>query len=166
MTEEKRPERDWKEYTERLVQRGKILLTVESLAGWQEELFAMNLRKNGRPSRYPHSLMLFLGTLRVVFSLPYRQLEGFARRWGKLISIPIPDYSTLSLRIPKLDIDPDLGYRPRKGEGVIAVDGTGIKVTNCGEWMRKEVPKAHFIHQDPCGGRHQDQAGGEPGSER
>jgi hypothetical protein len=56
------------------------------------------------------------------------------------------------LRIPKLELGPDLGYEPREGEEVvIAVDGTGIKVTNRGEWMRK-VPKAHFIHQDPCGG--------------
>lgn len=46
----------------------------------------MNLGKNGRPFRYPHSLMLFLRTLRVVGSLPYRQLEGFARRL--LISLP------------------------------------------------------------------------------
>lgn len=88
----------------------------------------------------------------MIFSLPYRQLEGLARGLGRLISIPTPDYNTLSLRIPKLGRDPDLGYEPREGEEVvIAVDGTGIKVTNRGEWLRK-VPKAHFIHQDPCGG--------------
>jgi hypothetical protein len=28
------------------------------------------------PFGYPHRLILFLGTLRVVFHLPYRQLEG------------------------------------------------------------------------------------------
>jgi len=42
MTERKKPERDWREYNERLVQRGKILLKVESLRGWQEELYKMN----------------------------------------------------------------------------------------------------------------------------
>jgi hypothetical protein len=94
--------------------------------------------------------MLCLGILRVVFSLPYRQLEGLAKGLGKLIAIPAPDYSTLSLRLPKLELDS--GYKPRKGEEVvIAVDSAGIKVTNRGEWMRK-VPKAHFIHQVPCGG--------------
>jgi hypothetical protein len=42
------------------------------------------------------------------------------------------------LRIPKLELDPDPGYEPREGEEVvIAVDGTGIKVSNRGEWMRK-----------------------------
>ena len=147
MTKEKKPDRNWKEYNEHLVQRGEILLAVESLSGWQEELEEMNLGKNGRPFSYPHSLMLFLGTLRVVFSLPYRQLEGLARGLGKLISIPAPDYSTLSLRLPKLNLDPDLGYVPREGEEVvIAVDGTGIKVTNRGEWMRKKRKGYIKIH--------------------
>lgn len=90
MTRERKPDGDWKEYNEQLVQRGEILLSVESLQGWQEELEEMNLGKNGRPFRYPHSLMLFLGTLRVVFSLPYRQLEGLARGLRELISIPAP----------------------------------------------------------------------------
>jgi hypothetical protein len=67
MLKRKKPDRDWKEYNEHLVQRGEILLAVESLFGWQEELQEMNQKKNGRPFRYPHSLILFLGTLRVVF---------------------------------------------------------------------------------------------------
>ena len=147
MTKEKEPERDWREYNEQLVQRGEILLAVESLEGWQEELLEMNLRKNGRPFRYPHSLILFLGTLRVVFSLPYRQLEGLARGLSKLIPIPAPDYSTLSLRIPNLNLDPDLGSKPQEGEEVvIAVDATRIKVTNRGEWMRKERKGYIKIH--------------------
>jgi hypothetical protein len=75
----------------------------------------------------------------VVFSPPYRQLEGLARGLGRLISISAPDYSTLSLRILKLELDPDLGYEPREGEEVvIAVDGTGIKVTNRAEWLRRK----------------------------
>jgi len=56
---------------------------------------------------------------------------------GKILSISAPDYTTLSLRIPKLEID--LGYKIREGEEVvIAVDSTGVKVTNRGEWMRKK----------------------------
>jgi hypothetical protein len=69
MREEKRHDRNWKEYNERLVQRGEILLAVESLKGWKEELKGMNFKKNGRPFLYPHSLILFFGILRVVFSL-------------------------------------------------------------------------------------------------
>lgn len=147
MSKEKKADRNWKQYNERLVQRGEILLSVESLQGWQEELGEMNRGKNGRPFRYPHSLILFLGTLRAVFSLPYRQLEGLARGLGKLIAIPTPDYSTLSLRIPNLNLAVDLGYEPKEGEeAVIAVDSTGIKVTNRGEWMRKRRKGYVKIH--------------------
>ena len=45
MTEERKPDRDWKEYNEHLVQRGEILLDVESLQGWQGEPQEMNLGK-------------------------------------------------------------------------------------------------------------------------
>ncbi len=76
--------RNWKEYNEHLVQQGEILLNVENLQEWREELQEMNLGKNGRPFRYPHSLILFLGMLRVVFSLPYRQLEGLSN-WTKVL---------------------------------------------------------------------------------
>jgi hypothetical protein len=53
MTGEKKPDLDWKEYNEHFVQRGEILLAVESLQGWQEELQEMNRGRNGRPFRYP-----------------------------------------------------------------------------------------------------------------
>jgi len=51
------------------------------------------------------------------------------------------------LHIPKLNLDTDLGYEPRAGEEVvIAVDGSGIKVTNRGEWMRKKRKGYIKIH--------------------
>jgi hypothetical protein len=45
----KRPNRNWKEYNERLVEGGEILLDVKSLRGWREGLKGMNLGENGRP---------------------------------------------------------------------------------------------------------------------
>lgn len=144
MSTAKRQKRHWPKYNEALVQRGEILLSLDSLKGWQQELLQMNQGKNGRPFGYPHSLILFLGTLRVVFHLPYRQLEGLARRLTKLVGIPAPDYSTLSLRVPKLDLD--LGYEPRGEPIVIAVDATGIKVTNRGEWRRRKRKGYVKIH--------------------
>jgi hypothetical protein len=144
MREEKRHDRNWKEYNERLVQRGEILLAVESLKGWKEELKGMNFKKNGRPFLYPHSLILFLGILRVVFSLPYRQLEGFGRGLGRLLSIPSPDYSTLSLRIPKLDLD--TGYEPRGGGG-----DSGRQHRDKGDQQRgMDEEEEEGLYQDPC----------------
>lgn len=136
MSKAKKPKRNWSQYNEHLVQRGEILLSTDCLKGWQQELEQMNQGKNGRSFGYPHRLILFLGTLRVVFHLPYRQLEGLARGLKRLVELPAPDYSTLSLRVAKLDLD--LGYEPTSSPIVIAVDATGIKVTNRGEWMRRK----------------------------
>lgn len=138
MSEQKKPKRNWPTYNEHLVQRGEILLCVESLKGWQQELEALNRGKNGRPFDYPHSLILFLGTLRGVFHRPYRQLEGLARGLKKLVRVPAPDCSTLSLRVPQLDLP--VGDEPQPGEPlVIAVEATGIKVTRRGEWRRRKA---------------------------
>lgn len=60
----------------------------------------------------------------MVLGLPHRQLEGLARGLGKLIAIPTPDYSTLSLRLPKQKLD--LGYKPREGEDDRTHDGENL----------------------------------------
>jgi hypothetical protein len=67
--------------------------------------------------------------------MPYRQLEGFI---GK-ISVYEPglvaaDYTTLHKRISKQD----LGIEIPENDAVVAVDSTGIKVTNRGDWMREK----------------------------
>ena len=38
MSEAKKPKRNWPKYNEAVVQRGAILLPLESLKGWQQEL--------------------------------------------------------------------------------------------------------------------------------
>jgi len=72
--------------------------------------------------------------------LPYRQTECIAQGHanGKVPSIP--DYTTINRRINRLDIqikDTDSKNKEFKDECiVIAIDSTGIKVTNRGQWMR------------------------------
>ena len=96
-------QRDWHAYNEQLVMRGEILLDLDVLKGWQSELDEMNQDKQGRPFTFPNVMMLLYAMMRAAFGIPYRQLEGLARALGKLIDLPAPDYSTLSLRFPKLD---------------------------------------------------------------
>lgn len=72
--------------------------------------------------------------MRAYFHLPYRQAEGVVVK-SHAKSIPsIPDYSTISRRVNNLDIH----VNERLGNDiVIALDSTGIKVSNRGgEWMR------------------------------
>jgi hypothetical protein len=73
--------------------------------------------------------------MEVYFHLPYRQAEGVVVRAHANDKIPsVPDYSTIINRcINKLDIKID----KRIGNDiVIALDSTGIKVANRGEWIR------------------------------
>jgi len=51
----------------------------------------------------------------------------------------IPDYTTISRRINRLDIKIEDYKQEEKGDYIIvAIDSTGIKITNRGEWMSKK----------------------------
>jgi len=78
------------------------------------------------------------GYMRAYFHLPYRQTEGVVREHASNTLPSIPDYSNISRRINKLDIkinDKDK-YNLHDDNFVIAIDSTGIKVTNRSEWIR------------------------------
>ncbi len=97
----------------------------------------MDEKKGGRKYRYPNSLILFIGCIRVYFHLPYRQTEGIIKATtGK--NLPShPSYSQINRRKNNLDIDSGRSSSELDDDDVIiAVDSTGIKVTNRGQWLR------------------------------
>ena len=121
---------DWYSYNESLVRRGQVLLDFDVIDGWDDELSQMNHGKIGQPYDYPDSFMQLLGYMRIYFHLPYRQAEGVVIAHA---STKVPDYSTISRRVNRLDIK----INERLGNDiVIALDSTGIKVANRGEWIR------------------------------
>ncbi len=81
-----------------------------------------------------------LGYVKAYFHFPYRQtkediVQGHAH--GKVSSIP--DYTTISRRINRLDIKIENDDKNKEFEDeyiIIAIDSTGIKVTNRGQWMQ------------------------------
>ena len=132
----------WSVYNESLVRRGEILLGFDVITNWDSELKEMNKDKVGEPFHYPNTFLLLLGYAKVYFHLPYRQTEGIAQGHAKGKVPSIPDYTTISRRINRLDIkinDTDSKNNEFKDEYiVIAIDSTGIKVTNRGQWMREK----------------------------
>ena len=100
----------------------------------------MNKDKVGEPFHYPNTFLLLLGYAKVYFHLPYRQTEGIAQGHAKGKVPSIPDYTTINRRINRLDIKiKDTDNKDKEFEDeyiVIAIDSTGIKVTNRGQWMR------------------------------
>ena len=124
---------DWPWYNESLVRRGQVLLDFDVLDEWDHELSQMNEGKVGEPYDYPDSFMQLLGYMRAYFHLPYRQTQGVVIAHASKKVPGIPDYSTISRRINKLEIK----INERLGNDiVIALDSTGIKVANRGEWIR------------------------------
>jgi hypothetical protein len=83
-----------------------------------------------------------LGYAKAYFHLHYRQTEGIAQGHTKGKVPSIPDYTTISRRINKLDIkikDVDNKDKDFEEEYItIAIDSTGIKLTNRGQWMREK----------------------------
>jgi len=131
--------RNWKEYNEALVKRGELLFDTDFLAGWRSELEKMNDGKEGARFAYPNSFLNMLAAIHA-YLLPYRQLEGFVRlfsRHVKELKRNVPDFTTIWWRVTKIMIDLDPKVNPNE-EITIAVDSTGIKVTNRGEWIKEK----------------------------
>jgi Transposase DDE domain len=99
----------------------------------------MNKEKEGRKFVYPDSFVKLLGYMRAYFHLPYRQTEGVVREHASNTLPSIPDYSNISRRINRLAIkisDDITKSSVHDDNFVIAIDSTGIKVSNRGEWIR------------------------------
>lgn len=144
----------WSDYNQSIVRRGgEILIGFDVVDNWDMELKEMNKDKVGEPFHYPNTFLLLPGYARVYFHLPYRQTaEGIAQGHAKGKVPSIPDYSTISRRINRLDIkiNGNKSMEFEDGYIVVAIDSTGIKVTNRGgQWMRDKwhVRKGHLkIH--------------------
>jgi len=147
MSEDKR---DWSRYNEELVRRGEILLDFSVMDVWKQGLEKANDGKVGEPYHYPEAFMRLLGFIRVLFHLPYRQSEGFIRAMAKYVDgLQVPDYSTIDRRVNKLNLSLEDTLIRSNSPVSIAVDASGIKVHNSGDWIRKvwKVKKGYLkIH--------------------
>jgi hypothetical protein len=130
--------RNWKEVNAQLVRRGEFYLDLKCVDNWNKELWQMNRKKSGAPYKYPETFILFASVIYSFFRMPYRQLEGFIGRLGTYIpGLIAADYTTLHRRISKIALQIPIPDE----DVVIAVDSTGMKVTNRGEWMREKHGK-------------------------
>src|SRR3954468_20296973 len=130
---------NWPSYNQSLVRRGEILLGFDVIDNWDSELKQMNKDKVGEPFQYPNTFLLLLGYAKVYFHLPYIQTEGIAEGHAKGKVPSIPDYTTINRRINRLNIkveDATTKESIKDDNIIIAIDSTGIKVTNRGQWLR------------------------------
>lgn len=130
--------RDWQEYNEHLVNRGKYLIALDFVKNWDAELARMNAGKQGAPYRFPKSL-IELQALWHAKQLPYRMIEGMTRELARMGSLPgYESYSQANRRINQLDYS----LKPPTGENIVVYsDGTGLQAVNGGEYMREKYGK-------------------------
>ena len=130
--------RNWQEYNESLVKRGEMYLTFDFLERWGGSRGAQS-GKLGRRFAYAWSFIELLMLIHVIFHLPYLQLEGFLRKLSELIpEIKPTDYTNIWRRGTQLKLSLPDTISASDEPVLIAVDSTGIKVTNRGEWMREK----------------------------
>lgn len=124
---------NWPEYNKALIQRGSInlWLSEEVIAAWT---WPPHEGRNGRPRKYSDEAIICALTIRAVFNLPLRAVEGFLRSLFQRIGIdlPVPSYSVicrraeeLKGRLPKLST-----RRPTD----LVLDSSGMKIYGEGEW--------------------------------
>jgi len=131
--------RNWPEYNESLVKRGELYLTFTFLENWDLDLAKINQNKLGRKFESPPSFIQFLMMVHLIFKLPYRQIEGFLRKLSDIVpQIKTADYTTIWRRGTKLNIKLADTLKESDDPVVIALDSSGLKVTNRGEWMREK----------------------------
>jgi hypothetical protein len=143
--------RDWRSYNDALVRRGEIGIDSSMIQSWRRELKKENKGKVGVPYRYADSFIKLIACIRLLFHLPYRQAEGFILFLSNHIGgLPVPDYSTMNRRMNKLEISLEHSLINSNSPVSIAVDASGIKVHNGGDWIRhvwkvkKGYLKVHF----------------------
>ena len=91
----------------------------------------------------PIHFFFYLGMPKRTFIFPIDKQRGIAKGHAKGKVPSIPDYSTISRRINRLDIKviDDGGKEFKDDYIIIAIDSTGIKVTNRGQWMNEKWKK-------------------------
>jgi hypothetical protein len=125
------------EYDRALVRRGRLTI------GFDEALLQDHWRpaptgQRGAPFQYSDTAIHALLTLKAVFDLPDRRVEGLAGsivQWMGL-ALPIPDPTRRSRRAKTLTVM--IPRRSRRGPIDGVVDSTGLNVYGEGEWKVRQ----------------------------
>ena len=150
--------RNWKLYTQELIDRGDFTLYISEQALKLIENGPENGKtRRGRPFIFnPYTILLGF-TAKIVYKLGYRQTNGFMKMVKERLGLGIvPNFRTLWWRISKMRKF-DIKFRTFKtpdGKFVGIIDSTGQKKNGRHEWCTKKFHlrrgwiKTHFLMDD------------------
>ena len=126
-------DRNWPEYNKKLIKRGEFLINPKFLESWNEEIKQMNAGKIGQPYLYPESMIEFLAYFHCR-GFDYRSCEGILRGLSEVYKykFPVISYTQICRRVNNLNIN----FESIEENLIVAIDGSGEKVSNRGEWIR------------------------------
>jgi hypothetical protein len=123
--------KNWSEYDKALVQRGSITFWISD--DFEKTWMYTGEKQRGSQFDYTDQAILVMLTVKEVFHLTNRGVEGFVRSLFRMmkINLPVPDHSTLSKRGKDLKVN-----LPKKTSQSlnIVMDSTGLKIYGEGEW--------------------------------
>ena len=129
--------RNWSDYNAGLEQRGNISFWVSEdvIEQWQNQ---EKTGKRGASNYYNDVAIETVVIVKSIYKMAGRQAVGFVKSIMALMSIDlrVPDHSTVSRRLSKLDID--LPIKKVKTARHIVIDSTGIKIFGDGEWKTRK----------------------------
>ena len=122
--------RNWSEYNNALKERYNITLWINDET--QEAWYAEPTGKRGAQPIYSDDAIEGCLTIRSLLRLPLRGCEGFLRSILTPLELDVPDYSTLSRRSRKLEIE--LPVSKKETSIHVVFDSSGMKIYGEGEW--------------------------------
>lgn len=127
--------KNWAAYDKALVQRGSITFWMSD--DFEKTWMHTGKKQRGSPFDYSDQAILVMLTIKEVFHLTNRGVEGFVRSLFRMmkINLPVPDHSTLSKRGKDLQVN-----LPKKTSQslTIVMDSTGLKIYGEGEWKVRQ----------------------------
>lgn len=128
---------DWKSYNRNLIDRGQITFWFSDDV--LDEWIASPTGQRGAQVFYSDIAIDVLSIIRFRYHLTLRSTQGFAESLMTLrgLPLPIPNYTTLCRRLPKLPAKLQAKLSQKEPMHVV-VDSTGLKVYGEGEWKVRQ----------------------------
>lgn len=137
---------NWSQYNNALIQRGSLSVWIseDAIDAWRYDGPA----QWGTDPTYSDFAIETCLRLRLVYSLPLRQTQGFVTSIFSVmdLDLPVPDYSTLSRRADDLAVDlsqesQQQDEQPNAPRHIV-IDSTGLKVYGEGQWKERTHGKS------------------------
>jgi len=133
--------RNGQAYDRALVRRGEITLWFDRclVKAWKPP----KSNRRGASRRYSEAVIVCVLTLKAVFHLSNREVEGLVRSLLKLmrVRLPTPDHTTLSRRAGQLEVplSPSASREPLQ----VLLDSSGVQIVGPSAWREWQNARWH-----------------------